>query len=84
MPEFPGFRLAQHPLIADALPVPAGGESAANEPAARARAELRRLADAGDFEGVVRLHEHDHWAKALLAYRARLTYDAYCRLAEEF
>lgn len=80
----PGVRFVHHKLIADAIPVPPGHEQRANDLAARARAELQRLEAEGDFEGAVRLHHHDHWVEALLAYEARLDDETYWRLAGEF
>jgi hypothetical protein len=79
----PGFRVVNHRLLG-AFPYRTGGEAKVNATLDDRRAELRRLEDAGDFEGAVRLHHHDHRTEALLAYRDRLEPATYWRLAGEF
>ncbi len=71
--------MVNHRLLG-ALPYRIGGEAKVNGILEDRRAELRRLDDAGDFEGAVRLHHHDHWTEALLTYRDRLKPATYWRL----
>jgi hypothetical protein len=79
------YRFLHHPLFSgDSRPLLPGGEAGANEFLQRRREELHRLEEAGDFEAAVRMHHHDHWAAALLEYKARLAPEVYWRLAGEF
>lgn len=80
----PGLRAVSHPLLEEPIPFIPGEEAALNARLDDNRAELRRLEEAGDFEGAVRLHHHDHWTDALLTYRDRLGPKTYWRLVGEF
>jgi hypothetical protein len=80
----PEFRLLSHRLLKEPIPFMPGEEATVNGVLNERRAELRRLEDASDFEGTVRLHHHDHWTEALLAYRDHLQPATYWQLAGEF
>jgi hypothetical protein len=52
-------------LPEDALPLTPGEEGKWNAKLRARREQLRRHEDAGEFEAAVRMHHHDHWARAL-------------------
>jgi hypothetical protein len=82
--DVPGMRLVTHALLEHPIPANPGDEARANAELQKRRDRLVELKRAGDWEGMIRLHNADHWSRALLRHGNKLTDPIYWRLAGEF